>query len=86
MGSQKGGRREKEKNRRPSVPFATTLFFSRVGEASPPAQSGACRTGLQASGLIEIVFGGFFFFYGSCLTIILIRRFWIWVVVHIYSI
>lgn len=80
-----GGRREKEKNRRPSVPFATLLFFSRVGEASPPAQSGAPRTGLQASGSIAIVFEGFFFFDGSCLTIIVIRHFWIWVVAHIYS-
>lgn len=80
----KGGRREKEKNRRPSVPFATLFFFT--GEASPPSQVGHIARAPKRVVQSRLSFGRFFFFCCSCLTIILIHLFGLWVVVHIYSI
>lgn len=55
MGSQKSGRREEEKIVRPFVPFAIILFFSRVGEASPPTTKEDWRTDPQRVVIFEIV-------------------------------
>lgn len=73
----KGGRREKEKNRRPSVPFGfNPLFFSRVGEASPPTTSGVRRTGpSEWFGLKAVMKASFLFVAGSWLNVDLIRLF-----------
>jgi hypothetical protein len=73
----KGGRREEEKNRRPSVPFGyNPLFFFFTGEGSPPTVSGDRRTGPSEWFSLEAVMkASFLFIAGSWLNLDLIRLF-----------